>query len=262
MRQIASIYFSTVKASRPLYGGYYEIPAVPKEESDRKKAVLPAGVSLGPGGTFLLNIDQKIQRSQEPGPDGKRKVVQQYLVTDREISTDILREWTRETVGMTPDCGPGMWIVRDEVPLLNDDGTPQFDQDRRALWRQATDEEKKEMWAEDFAKAKERDANWAQYLINDGDRLAEDPKMRVLIGPLNKQACRAYGRDREWLEELKDGDTKVCDFCTKRIAVNAIKCPHCQEIVDPRRYAQKQAEFGAVVESHKGAVKPPLQKTA
>jgi len=241
-KTIASIYFVDVEAKRPLYGGYYRIPAI-------KKGSEP----------FLLRVDDKIQRSQEPGPDGKTKVSARYPVDARDIADDILREWTRETVGMTPDCRPGIWIVRDEVPVTDDQGRPEFDADKRPMWRPATDTERAEMWAEDLAAARIANANWADYLIRQGDLLADDPKQRILISGPMKIAARYFGRDREWLEELKDNDIKHCPYCTKAIAVHTVKCPHCQEVVDVEKYAKLQAQRDAAVEAARSEpVRPPV----
>lgn len=239
-KRIASIYFAPLKAERTLYGGYYDIPAVAKGAEP-----------------FVLTIGDKIQRSQEPSPDGKSKITQKYLVNGRDIANDILREWTRDSLGMTPECRPGVWIVRDEVPLTNEDGTPVVDADKAAQWRPATDTEKQTMWAEDLESARIANANWGDYLIQSGDVLAEDPKQWVLIGPLRRIACRYYGKDRPWLQELKDSDIKKCPYCTKAIPIQAVKCPSCLEVVDAARYNTMRAE---IVDAPTVPIRPPVQQ--
>lgn len=243
-KQIASIYFAEVAAGRALYGGYYRLPAVPKG-----------------GEPVLLTIEDRIQRSQEPSPDGKTKAQVRYMVEARDIATDILREWTRETVGMSPSCQPGMWMVRDEVPVIDEQGRPEMDADHRAVWRLATATEKRAMWDEDLATARACNDNWGDYLIRQGDVLAEEPKQWVLISSLMKTAARHYGKEREWLQELKDSDIKKCPFCTKSIAIAALKCPNCQEVVDVERYAQEKARQEAVMDAAKSVpARPPVAR--
>jgi predicted nucleic acid-binding Zn ribbon protein len=242
-KRIASIYFAPVLARRPLYGGYFEIPAVEKNAEPH-----------------ILVIDDKVQRSQEPSPDGSTRVMQRYLIEGRDIAVDILREWTAESVGMTPDCRPGVWIVRDEVPLTQPSGLPQYDADGKAMWRQASEEERVAMWAEDRKAAEIAQANWADYLIRSGDVLAEDPKQWVLISNLMRVAARHFGKERPWLQELKDNDVKHCQWCTKAIPVFAVKCGFCHEIVDPERYVEMARKRDAVLEqSSASPVRPPVQ---
>ena len=238
-KKIASIYFSEVEARRPLYGGYFKLPVVAKGEKP-----------------FILTIHDTVQRSQDPSPDGRTKITNRYPVTAREIAEDIMREWTRETVGMTPDCCPGIWIVRDEAPVTNDGsdpklptGTPKFDADGNPLWRAVTKEEADANMEEDTEAARIRNANWGDYLIRQGDVLAEDPKQWVLISKLMRTACRYYGRERDWLQELKDSDIKHCWSCTKTIPIQAAKCPNCHEIVDMERYLAEKARQDSMLEA-------------
>jgi hypothetical protein len=244
-KQIASIYFAEVKTDRALYGGHYRIPAVAK------------------GGTpEFITVKDEIQRSQEPSPDGKSKYTRRDLIDGRHIAVDIVREWTQETPGMTPQCRPGIWVVRDEMPLLNPDGTPQFDADHNAQWRPATTEEKEQMFQEDLASNRNADANWAEFLIQQGDFLdGQEPSHRKFIGPLAKQAARHWGREREWLEELRDSDIKKCPYCSKSIAKVAVKCS-CGEIVDLEGYARlKQREKEVLEAAGKGVVRPPVSNS-
>lgn len=244
--RIASLYFVEVHASRPLYGGDYRIPAVPKG-----------------GDPVFLQVPDLIQRSQEPSPDGKTKVTNRYLIDGREIAADILREWTRDTFGMTPQCCPGIFMVREQLPVIQENGMPQFDGDNKPLWRDASTEEKESMWREDLANARKVNDAWGQHLISEGDRLNVDPKERVMISPLSKDAARYYGKERDWLQELRDGDIKKCQFCTKSVSVTSMVCEHCHQVIDYVRYAEEVARRDAAVEQAKAAaatavMAPPL----
>ena len=125
-----------------------------------------------------------------------------------------------------------------------------FDADGRQAYRQATEDEQAQMFAEDLALARDIQAAWGEASIMKGDVMAEDVKKIAFIPSYCKTAARYYGRDRKWLYALKDGDMKKCPFCTTTIAVEAIKCPNCSEVVDQARY--KVLKAGA-------PLPPPIQ---
>lgn len=227
-KQIASIYFSAVHAERKLYSGVYDIPAV----------------EFG-AAPFILTVTDKRQRSQEPSPDGKNKITRVDLIDGKEIALDILREWCEAGEGMAPQCRPGMWLVRDEIPVYIEDGPqkglPEVDADGRPVWRQATEREKSEMFKEDFQAAKQAQAAFADYKIRNADSLEQ--KAWKFIDPAARVAARYYGRDREWLAELRDGDVKSCGFCVKKIPAASLVCMYCQNVVDPAGYNRKKQEI-------------------
>lgn len=206
-----------------------------------------------------MSVPDKIQRSQEPSADGKTKQTNRYLVDGREIAACILAEWTKHTFGMTPQCCPGIFMVREWMPELEPNGMPLFDGDKKPMWREASAEEKESMWQEDLANARKCNDAWGQHLINEGDRLSVDPKERVMISPMSKVAAKHYGKERDWLEELRDGDIKKCQFCTKSVAVTSMVCEHCHQVIDYARYAAEIAKRDAAVETAKaGIMAPPL----
>jgi hypothetical protein len=234
-RRIASIYFMAVKADRPLYGGHYELPAVPRNAD-------PA----------ILVVEDKIQWEQQLHVQGGGKIPRQINGTD--IANDIVNEWSRNALGMSGDCGPGIWLIRDVVPEINADGTPVLDVYKKAVFRAATEQEKAAMWKEDVANARARQQAWGDYLIRQGDLYDKEPKTRALIRDLHREACKYYGREREWLQELRDGDVKYCPFCMKALKAEAVKCEFCGEIVDREKYEELTGK--------KRAVQPPLKQTA
>lgn len=232
MTKIASVYFAPVKAERPLYGGYYNIPGVPK-------GAKPA----------VVEIQNMVQRSQEPSADGQRREVRKFYdsCTSRMIASDLLREWTTTAVGMGPDCRPGIWIVRDMLPVLRTDkgheGMPEVDADGNAIWRPGTPEECAAMWAEDEAVNRAAQDKWADFLISEGDKFAINPKERVYISSLMKLAARHYGKQRGWLTELRDGDVKKCQWCTKSIPAEAVICPECSKPADIAKYREMMRQL-------------------
>lgn len=224
--KIASIYFAPVKAQR-MFGGPYELPAVP--------------VGAQPA---ILSVSDRIQ--YEDGPynlsnNGKRSK-RRYLVFGQDIANDLVNEWTAHGVGMTPQCRPGIWVVRERLPLLNEDGSPQFDADGVPTWRDATDEEREAMWAEDLAAARLADRAYANMLFVQANAMAEDPRLIPFIANNARVAARQYGLTAEWLKEDAALAVKTCQYCTKVIPARAIKCPKCTEIVDVEGYARLEAE--------------------
>ena len=225
MAKIASIYFYPVRAERP-YGGPYILP--------------PVSLGLDP---ILIEIGDRIQIEQGPvslGQGGKRSR-RRHLITGAAIAKDIVSHWTEHGVGMTPQCHPGIWVVREEIPLIRADGTPEVDAEGVSQWRPATEEEMAFMWMEDLQAARAADRTYAQLLYMQANAMADEPKMIPFISELAKSAAKQYGLEAEWLKDDAQLLVKTCPYCTKVIPSRAIKCPKCTEIVDIEAYAQLEA---------------------
>lgn len=219
--KIASIFFAPVRAERP-FGGPYEIPAVP--------------VGAEP---VILNVTDRIQFEEGPyqlGNNGRR-AKRRYLVYGETIARDLVHEWTANGVGMNPQCRPGIWVVRERLPVLNDDGTPVLDAEGIGTWRAATDEERDAMWIEDLNAARAADRSYAHMLFIQANAMADDPRLIPFIAPNARIAAKQYGLTAEWLREDAALAVKSCPYCTKVIPSKAIKCPRCTEIVDVEGYA-------------------------
>jgi hypothetical protein len=227
--RIATNYFEAKAAERTLYGGTFSAPAVPKGHPP-----------------FILTIPDHIQREQRPHIIGGGRTPE--TIFGEHIAADIRREWAEEGMGMNTACGPGIWVVRDVIPLLNPDGTMLLDVDKKAQYRPATEDEKEQMWAEDLAEQSARQEAWALYLKEQGDILDADPEKKRgrLISPTMRAAVAYYGYSVPWLDSRKAkaaGDVKVCQWCAKENPAAVIKCQHCHEVVDAARYTlQKEIE--------------------
>lgn len=231
-KTIASLYFEERRLTRPLYGGNFYAPAVPKGAKP-----------------FLLEVRDHRQPEKQPHIVGGHIIPR--TITGEEIAADIVLHWTSGALGMKGDVRPGIWVVRDTITQVDENGVPIKDVFGAVQYRPATDEEKAAMWAEDVAENTACQARWGEFKIAVGDSYAKDEnsKMRLLIDPTMKAAAKYYGRDREWLDELKDGDTKTCQFCFKAIDARVLTCPNCREVVDRKGYDAATA---------KPPVPPPL----
>lgn len=237
--RIASIFFAPVKAER-IYGGVYELPAV-------RLGALPE----------FLQITDKIQVEQGPyqlGSNGKRSR-RQHLVRADTIAHDVVNEWTQNGVGMTPQCHPGIWVVRERVPLVDLNGSLQLDADGIALWREAEDIEKEAMWVQDLAAARAADQSYANMLFMQGNAMADDPRLIPFIAANARLGARQYGLDAEWLRDGAALNVKTCAYCTKVIPAAAIKCPKCTEIVDVEGYAVLEAAKQVALKAAKEAAR-------
>jgi hypothetical protein len=237
---VASIYFAPVKAERPYAAGPYELPAVP------------------PGSEpVLLAIQDRVQVEEGPyqlgsnNHRGKRR----HLVYGDVIARCIVGEWTQHGLGMTPQCRPGIWVVRDRIPLLKADGTPETDGDGVGLWRQADETEREMMWLEDLEQARIADRAYASMLFLQANAKAEDPRLIPFIPTTARLAAKQYGMQAEWLRENAALQVKPCPFCTKVISSNAIKCPQCSEIVNVDAYVALEAARNVAMKAAKDAAR-------
>jgi hypothetical protein len=236
-KTISSIYFIPCHAERHKYAGIFDVPAVPKGEKP-----------------FLLTVTDHVEMEQQPHIVGGHQIPRQIL--GEEIAACVVKEWAENGLGMSPECGPGIWVVRDTIPLTNELGVLQIDPlTGRARNRMATDAERAAMWAEDLAFNIARQERWGEYLIGQGDILDADPnkKMAILISPAMRAAAQYYGRAVKWLDrKIKHDDRRQCPFCLESIATATVICTHCKQVVDQKRYA----------ELTKGApIPPPLKPT-
>ena len=232
---IASLYFMPTSLRRPLYGGVYDIPAVSKGSPHA-----------------FLNIIDAIQPEKQPFILGGGRIP--ITIHARDIATDYVKSNARNGLGMSEDCGPAIWIVRDSVPMLNPDGTPLLDVEKRAQYRPATEEEKSQMWAEDMATQTARQDRWCDWLISQGDILDADPeqKQRVWITPTMRVGAKYAGREGGWVDRsaARADANKMCQFCTKSIPTASVVCQFCQNVVDRAKYDVLTA---------KPAMAPPLK---
>lgn len=230
-KTLASIYFSALQEiRRPLYQGIFAVKVVKKGEPP-----------------FLLTIRDHQEINDMPyfaGVNNNKPYKQRVTILGEQIAEDVLAHWTKMHPEMTPQCAPGMWVVRDVVYLWDDDGKAMIDAEGRQEFRAATREERDTMFAEDLAAAMARQDAWVEAAIRKGDIMAEDPKKIPWIPQYCMDSVDYSGREREWRHGLREGDIKACPFCTKSIASRAFKCPHCGEVVDAVGYAEFKARSG------------------
>lgn len=234
--KIASIHFAPVHADRSIYGGVYDIPAVP----------------LG-AEPFVLDIEDKVQYDEGPftlGTGGGRAKLM-YAVDRYDICFDIVRHWTENSSAMTPACHPGIWVVRDRLPVYraNEYGKEEavLDGFKKQVFRTANAEEQAEMWTEDLARARATDRAYAEWCYLDGNRMAANVNMVPLIPPNYKRAARHYGFQADWLKEGAAFEVTKCPMCDKVVSKATIVCPHCQQVVDLQRFAEREAEKAAAI---------------
>lgn len=228
MKTIASIYPIALTAKRPLYAGDFHIPAV--QRGDKPS---------------LLEVKDHYQIETEPwfkGTTGAGRQKQSRItIAGEEIARDIIAEWTENHPDAGPDCHPGVWIVRDSIPLFEEKNgrqVPLADADGKQAFRSATKEERDQMFAEDLKRIEEVQANWGEKAFLKGNLMADDPKKIPWIPEYCKTMAKHYGHSPAWLNRASDSNVKVCPACRKQIAAQAWKCGFCQEIVDPQAAAK------------------------
>ncbi len=227
LARVASVHFAPVTALRDIYGGQYEIPAV--------------GLGQKP---VILEVEDKVQRDEGPistGPGGGRRQPLRYHVDGYDIARDIVGQWSSNGLGMTPEAHPGIWVVRDRLPVMKKDllGKEDYVMDGfgNQTFRPANIQEAKQMFDEDEAAARRADRAYAEWCYVDGNRIAADARNIQFIPKNYKMASRQYGLEADWLREGAALEVKPCISCTRVISKRAIVCPLCQQVNDFERYA-------------------------
>lgn len=239
--RVASIFWTTLKADRQ-YGGPFSIGA--------------AALNAEP---VILTINDAYQIEYGPyGSNSKRKF-ERRVVDAYTIAADLVREWAEMGAQMNPSCRPGVWVVRDRFPVLHPDGSPEVGADGFAIWRDASEAEKSEMFAEDHEAAKVAQVTYANAMFNVGEAIyRNDPRKREFIHRHAYSGSKHYGREAEWLKEGAALKSKMCPMCIKTINEAAIRCPYCQGVVDIKAHALREV----AMQDEMRSAKESLRKTA
>ena len=272
--KVASIHFAPVTAKRNFRGAAYGIDAVELNKDPK-----------------ILICRTLVQRDEGPyqmGPGGGKRQKLQYVVPAIDIAHDLVGHWTGKTIGaggMTMERHPGIWVVRDRVPVIEHvqkmvDGENVTSEERMALdadgfqsFRPATEEEFKAMWAEDLAHARMADRAYAEWCWQEGNRIAtawknpgKEPVPREMP-PVYKMAARQYGLEADWLKEAAAFDSRLCPNCGAPGNVNHWMCQTCGQPVDLEKWAEWQAQKDFELERARkrvksGALPPPVNSPA
>lgn len=253
--KIASIYWNPVQEDLSAFGfGIYSMPAVAHGAD-------PA----------IITVTDRIQRDQGPYNGQRRRQPLSYQHPGESIAASLLNSWTRLGTGMTPDCHPGIWIVREKMPQMVPERQlesgqivpthQECDGEGKGIWRDATPEERAAMWDEDLTHARHAQALYAEYLFQQAAVLADDAKTRKFIPAVTRKAAAYYRRDFDWMKEgVASEDQISCQWCLQRIPAASIICHKCSQIVNLERFAALKAKQESAVEE--ALTRPELPKGA
>jgi hypothetical protein len=252
--RIASVHFhSLTPIERSGYGGFYTAPAV-KPGSDpvfiQQRQNINGKVRMIEGCTDMISVEHGgFTDSPNPRVRSRRRTT----VFGEEIARDLVNEWTKLVHGATtePPCYPGIWVVRDRLPAVDEDGKLILDADGRQSWRDATEAEKKSMWDEDIKLARTADANYARSIFDTWNAQIERyPDFVKTLPQEVRVAADVYGWTADWLRDGTVIEMKDCPYCTRKVRAKAIVCPHCREVVDAEAYAREQKKRADALAKH------------
>lgn len=232
--KVASIFWMPKTIDRSASSGTWHLEAVAKDAAP-----------------FILNVPDKVQRDQGPystSSSGRTRQSLRYDVWGHLIAADIVNECSQTGLMMNPTCHPGIWVVRERLPIIKADGSPEVDDDGHALWREATEAEAKAMWDEDLAANRLAQANYALALWNYWNgRVEADKRVIGAVPVLVKDAAKVYGFSAVWLTDPASfTHIKKCPICAVALDPTAIVCPN-NHVVDFAAYAAYEAKKNAAL---------------
>ena len=201
-----------------LIPGEYTIPLV--KDPNKEVAVLHVARAA-----FPVYIDENRPSLIVPEP------------SDR-VCASIVRDYVTTLAGYEPGIAePGLAWVRGPVKVV---------------------EIEKQMVTE-LQTMRELQAAWFKNLVAQADDDWGRYHMRRMISNLQKIAARHLNLDRDWnidieIERQSDIDMTPCKFCRSAVHHEAIVCPHCQGILNMKRY---QTEFVSAGSMHATAKSSP-----
>lgn len=233
--RVASVHFARLFADRSTYGAKFSFPAVPLN-----------------GDPEIIEIDTHRQTERggfETSNNRKQRSVHRYIIEAINIARDIVNQWANNGLGMTEGQRPGVWVVRDFIPEIGPEGVQLVDADGKGIFRQATAQEQKAMFAEDLAANRKADVEYARWCVMEGNRIAQDVRQIQFIPERYKMAAVYLGMDTAWIKPTTATlEMKTCQYCTTVIPTRAVVCPKCQQIVDFEEFGSMEAKRNAAVE--------------
>lgn len=223
MAKIASVHFAELRTQR------------------QGLTFVTIGVAMG-GDPVIISVPSVNQTERGPyllSADKKQRSLHKYPISDFDIAHDMQKEWAQSGLGMNPKCRPGVWVVRERLPILDDHGHQALDADGVGAYRDATQDEVREMFLEDLEENRAADVEYARWLIGEANAQAVDPRTIRFIPLKAKLAVEHLGMTTEW---MKPGagtlEMKACVYCQSIIVKKAVICPKCQQCVDPVEFAR------------------------
>lgn len=138
-------------------------------------------------------------------------------ISSKELASAIVFDHVQAMICIDAGCKPGLFWIEDDLSKM-------------------TKEEIKKKYAEEFDKNLKMQIAWMHRLVKTADDEWKKNGQHKFITSLQRLACDYLGLNREWNVAIDDQLQKECQFCTKYISARAVKCPHCNEIVDFAAY--------------------------
>jgi len=234
--KVASVHYCPLDAERSRYRGYYSIPAC-KLNAD----------------PVVYEVPDMLEHNKGPYNFGSQQPDIFVTITGYEIAVDIVSQWTVGGMGMTPDCRPGIWVVRERLPVMEKDQNGKLvavlNAHKQQVFRSATPEETKAMWEEDVIANRRADRAYAEWCYREGNAIAGDLRRIQFIPPAYRLAARQYGMKSEhWTTQGEALESVQCESCTRVVAKATVWCPFCHKAANRLRAAQWQVEQDAMVQ--------------
>lgn len=233
--KIASVHFMPVLAVRNYKGDPFMLGAIDKPGAD----------------PVIMDLDDMAQRDSQPYNGQPRRMPITYPVMGEEIARDLVQEWTERGLMMNNGCHPGIWVVRQHIPIINEEtGIAVLDVFGKQKFRPATPEETQQMWDEDLAAARTADLAYANECFIAGQKIAADVRTAHLVAKAYKTAAIFYGMEANWSRLGATAMNTSCPHCGKPTSKLNFICASCSQPTDMERWAEftakKQAALDAV----------------
>lgn len=243
MARICSLHWMPLHAERKMFedidrekkcGGIYDIQAV------------------SPGGAPAIITIRDMRQTERGGyadsANQKQRSIHRYIIDGQNIARDLVNQWAYQGVGMTEGCRPGVWVLRDSLPVVDPTtGVQLVDADGIGERRPATAEEQREMLAEDIEKYRAADQEFASLEVMKANSQAENPKLVEFITKRAKKAAERLQVEAAWLKPAALA-TRHCPFCESIVSKTAIVCRFCHNVIDAAGFDAKERELKAVSE--------------
>lgn len=117
----------------------------------------------------------------------------------------------------------------------------------------------KRIFAEQIIDAIKRQGEWFRRLVEMADDDWEKYHQHKFITDIQRYAGKALGLARPWIVKPESIRTQDCPGCASTVSGKAIKCPHCQTIINVQAWTDLQTSQQAAIQKAQGVAQTPVK---
>lgn len=156
-----------------------------------------------------------------PNPFDERST--KVSTSPNEVARSVVEDYVSGQMCLGDNCCPGLFWLEGEL----------------------TEADVLKHFSNKVAEYKEKQINWFKALVNLADADFTKNRNRMAISDIQIHAAKYIGYNADWVDfNSQLIEMAKCKFCQSPISIEAIKCPVCNEVVNPEAYKKLREQVG------------------